>query len=146
MGENDKYYCSYNKSIFTSHQCQCTACTSHQCTACTSHQCTACINALHVRRININVLHVRRINALHVRRINALHVRRINALHASHYKVKIIQYEVKFYLPVRIPPTLAWCLEIGWFQHVVQPLHWLQHGLEVQKNRNRVKIWLLLVS
>jgi len=53
----------------------------------------------------------------------------------------IYNMKSKSYL-FRISPTPAWCLEIGWSHHVDQPLDCLQHGLEVQKNRNRVKIWL----
>ncbi len=47
----------------------------------------------------------------------------------------------------RILSTPAWSLEVGRpFHHLVQPLDCLQHGLKVQKNRNTVKIWLILVG
>ncbi len=51
--------------------------------------------------------------------------------------------EVLLIIRVRIPSTLAWCLDGRFCHRLVQPLHWLLDGVEVQKNRNPVKIWLI---
>ncbi len=60
---------------------------------------------------------------------------------ASYYD-EFYNMKSKYYL-FRILSTLAWCLDGRPCYHLVQPLLGLQHGLEVQKNWNPVKIWLI---
>ena len=54
----------------------------------------------------------------------------------------IYNMKSKSYL-FRIPPTPAWSLDGRPLHVVLLPLLGLLHGLEVQKNRNTVKIWLI---
>ncbi len=61
--------------------------------------------------------------------------------------VVLLSYNMKSNFTFVSGLTLAWSLEIGWWSHhVAQPLSCLRCGLEVQKNQNPVKIWIILVG